>query len=238
MCLVSYVSLGPDEYCISSNRDEYLDRATAQIESVNINDQKVYFPIDVKGGSWIFTSDTKRSICILNGAFVNHKRVLPYRMSRGLIMKAFFEYEDASQFLHLIDLDNIEPFTMIIREPQRLLEFRWDGSLKQITRLDPSQHYVWSSCTLYEPDMISQRESWFQDLIGAEAMLSPERIRKIHQVGGHGDENIGFLMNREDVVKTISLSQIIHYQGSYQLNHQSLMNESEPIQVQNIPLKE
>lgn len=236
MCLVSYVSLGEGGYCISSNRDEFLDRATAEIVQSQINGQQVYCPIDVKGGSWIFTSDSGRSICLLNGAFANHQRQLPYRMSRGLIMKAFFEYEDAVGFLHQIDLNNIEPFTMIIREPERLLEFRWDGSLKHILRLDTQRHYVWSSCTLYEPDMIAQRELWFDELINAAPALTSEVVKQIHQSGGRGNPAIGFLMNRRDIVKTISISQIIHQEAQHELQHQSLMNQDDEILIERIDI--
>ena len=234
MCLVSYVSLGDEAYCISSNRDEFLDRATSSIEYSLINGHKVYFPIDIKGGSWIFTSDNRRSICLLNGALTNHKRILPYRMSRGLIMKAFFQYEDSPKFLHAIDLDNIEPFTMIIREPARLLEFRWNGSLKQIKRLDTTQHYVWSSCTLYEPEMINTRNSWFHELIKQERDLTPEIVKSIHQSGGEGNSDFGFLMNRGDVVKTISLSQIIITADRHELLHKSLMNKGDNLLIQKI----
>jgi len=234
MCLVSYVSLGEDDYCISSNRDEFLDRATAEIVNSEIRGQQVYCPIDVQGGSWIFASNSQRSICLLNGAFVNHRRQLPYRMSRGLIMKAFYGYMDAASYLHQIELANIEPFTMIIREPRRLLEFRWDGSLKHILRLDTRQHYVWSSSTLYEPVMIAQRASWFFDLINTEKVLSPEVVKRVHQAGGQGNQNIGFLMNRNDRVKTISISQIIHNGDRHELNHQSLMNQDGEIFIEHI----
>jgi len=235
MCLVSYVFLGKDQYVITSNRDEYPDRATSIIQEELVSGQQVFYPADTQGGSWIMASVQHRSICLLNGAFKNHERVLPYRMSRGLIMKAFFEFDDAIVFLEKINLQNIEPFTMIIRESKLLFEMRWDGNIKHIKTLDPSSNYVWSSSTLYDNKLITMRESAFFEGLAKVDHLAADQILTLHKTGGIGDSENDFKMNRKEIVKTISFSQIIFDETGYYLRHIPLEDESKSatITIQN-----
>jgi len=212
MCLVSYIPLPGNEYCITSNRDETPARAAYNIQEEKIGDVKVYYPADTLGGSWIISADNKRSVCLLNGAFIRHERQLPYRMSRGLVMKEFFEYSTAVDFLEQFDCRRIEPFTMLIAEPNYLFELRWDAEIKHITTLNRDQFYVWSSCTLYDASAIEKRKQWFTEELEQCENLNPDTIVNIHMAGGEKDRSIGFLMNWEDRVRTISISQI--YSGS------------------------
>lgn len=208
MCLVSYIPLENNNYCITSNRDEAPVRAAYQIMQEQVNAQTIYYPADTLGGSWIIRSSSRRSICLLNGAFDRHERQLPYRLSRGLVMKQFFEYENAVDFLEAYDLHRIEPFTMVIAEPNYLFELRWDGEVKHINSLARSEIYVWSSCTLYSKDAIARRKEWFFTEIAQAGELSPSKIVQVHMAGGEKDRSIGFLMNWGDRVRTISISQI------------------------------
>ncbi len=67
-----------------------------------------------------------------------------------------------SQPVHSIDLDNIEPFTLIILQEQNLAEFRWDGTQKHFEILDASLPYIWSSATLYDAKAQEKRKTIFQ----------------------------------------------------------------------------
>lgn len=229
MCLVSYIPLSGNEYCITSNRDEAPARAAHQIQEEAIGEHKIFYPADTLGGSWIVSSENKRSVCLLNGAFKRHERRLPYRMSRGVMMKEFFQYPNAVDFLEDFDFRRIEPFTMVIAEPKYLFEFRWDGEIKHIQSLQRDQSYVWSSCTLYDDDAIEKRKNWFREELDNIDNLSPELIVNIHKAGGEKDRSIGFLMNWDDRVRTISISQI-HSSDQSKLLHIPLEDTSvEPI---------
>lgn len=229
MCLVSYIPLFDGNYCITSNRDEAPIRAAYQIQQESIHGQHIYYPADTLGGSWIIRSSSRRSICLLNGAFKRHERQLPYRLSRGLMMKEFFAYESAVDFLEDYDFDRIEPFTTVIAEPDYLFEFRWDGSLKHIKELSRTDAHLWSSCTLYSDEAIAKRRQWFYDEISKSDELNPAKIVDIHMAGGEKDRSIGFLMNWGDRVRTISISQIIS-QPTSELLHIPLEDKTvEPI---------
>ena len=123
MCLVSYIPR-PNGYLLSSNRDEFVDRNADDIVTERVGRHKLYFPRDTKGGSWIIASDSDVHVVVLNGAFKNHQRKLPYRKSRGVMMKEFFEYTDSVDFFEQYEFVGIEPFTMIIASKTDLYEFR------------------------------------------------------------------------------------------------------------------
>ena len=113
MCLVSYLPLS-DGFIISSNRDETPLRSDTKLTKESINDTTILFPKDQKGGSWIIVSKDGRAICVLNGAFKKHKRKHNYRMSRGLMMKHYFEYNSTTSFLQDFDFSDIEAFTCLL----------------------------------------------------------------------------------------------------------------------------
>lgn len=209
MCLVSYIPISDSDYCITSNRDEAPARAAYQIQTEIVENQHIYYPADTLGGSWIAGSDQKRAICLLNGAFHRHNRQLPYRMSRGIMLKKFFTYANVVDFMEQFDFHNIEPFTTIIAEPSYLFDFRWDGEVKHIKTLDRQKQYVWSSPTLYDSKAIAKREVWFHHEMKTLDEITPAHIINVHMAGGEKDRSIGFLMNWDDRVRTISISQII-----------------------------
>lgn len=223
MCLVSLVVL-KNKIILTSNRDEAPYRAAKEIREEIINDKKVIFPADEAGGSWIFCSDRGDIICLLNGAFERHKRKLPYRMSRGLVMKSFFEYDHPVDFLQHFDFVNIEPFTMIIVSQGKKIEFRWDGQIKYVKELYDKKEYLWSSSTLYDDRDIRKREQWYKEERAKYDELQESTIEEIHRNGGTEDKEQGFIMNRRDLVKTISITQIILDTSHVTLKHQDLLS--------------
>ena len=221
MCLVSYVPL-TNGFVLSSNRDESPMRAVKNISTQELGSRTIHFPTDSSGGSWIFHSDRSEVICLLNGAFVNHKRVLPYRMSRGIVMRSFFEYETATNYLSKFSFTGIEPFTMIINTPEGFYEFRWDGLKKHILNLDRTKVHVWSSCTLYTPEIVDKREEDFNTMLNGRDKLDPNEVKEIHLTADPNDMANGFIMNRSNIVATISLTQIIKTANAIEMNHMNL----------------
>lgn len=226
MCLASYIPLGSDSFVLTSNRDEAPHRAANNLVQVQIKGKNIAFPGDIKGGSWLFASQNGDVLCLLNGAKVNHSYHPPYRMSRGVLLKEFFEYETAFDFVKRVNLLGIEPFTLVIRTRDYFYELIWDGSKKYVKQLDMAKIYVWSSSTLYAPDAQKQRQQWFFEEIDA-VQLSPQTAREIHKKGGAKDLANGFLMNRDERVKTISLSQVLVNPEQITLWHHDLVGMKE-----------
>ena len=225
MCLVSFLPIN-DGFILSSNRDESPDRITDGLVEMKIGTEQVIFPRDRSGGSWIMVSDHLRAICLLNGAFENHKRKLPYRHSRGVVMKSFFEYEDAVAFFHQYDLWNIEPFTMVIAEHHKLFELRWDGHKKYISDLDPAQCHIWSSATLYDMEAQEYRSRLLQSRLDDCENEDYKAIMEAHLHHNESDLWNGLVMNRVNIVKTISHTQVIKANESIEISYTNLIQNT------------
>lgn len=225
MCLVTYLPTA-DGYILSSNRDEEPARAETTMVEETIGTHQLTYPRDIKGGSWIFADKALHNIVLLNGAFELHKRQLPYRMSRGLVIKAYYTYERTADFLEQFDFMGIEPFTLIINEPATFIEFRWDGMTKHIKTLDRTQPIVWSSATLYNADMRKQRQAQFERLLdGAE--LGLPLAQTIHSYRGDTlPYAYDFNMARHQRVETISRTHIVVANGECNIYYANLIHPS------------
>ena len=226
MCTVTFISKGLDGYVLTSNRDEAPSRSSKSIEKTIKNGIELSFPKDSKaGGTWIATSNDDRMVCLLNGAFNRHSHRPPYRKSRGLMVLDFFEFKSANDFFKQYDFNDIEPFTMVVYDKQKLYEFRWDEKRTHLKGLDVRQHYIWSSCTLYPENIRTLRQIWFHSWLKSGTNLTPESILDFHKNGGIGDPENDFVMNRKDIVKTVSITTIQKKNKSIGMQHHDLLSQ-------------
>jgi hypothetical protein len=223
MCTVTYIPLDGG-FCLSSNRDESPSRAENPLVIEDLGDRQVIFPRDTKGGSWLFASDRREVICVLNGAHLKHRHQPPYRESRGIIARKYFDYDHPGEFIKSIDLKGIEPFTMIIAGPEWLYVMRWNEREKHIDILKPDTSYIWSSSTLYTPEMAELRKNWFQQYRKEHLPLSMDDIKFIHRNGNVGDPKQNYVMNRQNIVCTVSISHVIVKDDAVQFEFENLMD--------------
>jgi hypothetical protein len=197
-----------NKFFITSNRDEKLSRKTALTPTVyEHNGMKILFPKDADaGGAWIAAKENGDAAVLLNGAFISHVAEPPYRKSRGLIFLDILAHEKPSAAFSKINLDNIEPFTIVVFENKSLLEFRWDGDEKFSKQLSGQQPYIWSSATLYDGLTIKKREKWFAEFLNRHIAPSQQTIMNFHRFTGDGDPGNDFLMNRDGIYATVSIT--------------------------------
>jgi uncharacterized protein with NRDE domain len=79
MCVLTFVPKGEQNFILTNNRDEATARPKAiPPQAYQIGNTDVFMPKDaLAGGTWIATSDNF-TLCLLNGAFENHKHQPPY----------------------------------------------------------------------------------------------------------------------------------------------------------------
>ena len=227
MCTVSYLPLPGSGFIFTSNRDESPSRVTNEIRTQKNTKGNITFPVDSKGGSWFLASNYGWAVCVLNGAFKYHKHSPPYKLSRGIMSKEVFNYDSQVEFLAKYDFNGIEPFTMIMIESAKLREVRWDGSVIHIRRLDPKQRYVWFSWTLYNGEMQSIRKAWFENWSSKHTDFSRHHVHALHRYGGVGDANIDYVMNRNDIVCTVSITQLVQSRERNEMFHYDLMHDQQ-----------
>lgn len=207
MCTVTFVNAG-DKIFLASNRDEkYRRKPAIAPEAYSFGNGNIIYPKDADaGGTWFAIHENGNIIVLLNGAFVKHDPVPPYRHSRGLVILKLLQHSDVIGELNKIDLDNIEPFTLVIWCDGKLYESRWDGSNKFLAEKDSMTSHIWSSVTLYDGETVSKREEWFADWLRENKLPVLDDIFHFHQFTGDGDKHNDLLMNRDGEIFTVSIT--------------------------------
>ncbi len=128
---------------------------------MRLTGQKLIFPKDADaGGTWIAVHENGNAAVLLNGAFEKH--VANTSLSQKPGHDIFENHCRRNQPVNLfdqIDLEQIEPFTLILLEKNNLYECRWDGRSKHCKPLKKHRPYIWSSATLYDKSVIEKRET-------------------------------------------------------------------------------
>jgi hypothetical protein len=226
MCTVTYLPYNNREFILTSNRDELISRPAAlPVKGYKTNKEMVYYPKDAKAfGTWIACSENGFVLCLLNGANKPHIPMNAYRKSRGLVLLDFYQYGDPEEFTREYDFSDIEPFTLIMAyscsdtEKVILHELRWNGVKPELVMHDSSLPQIWSSVTLYSPDIIEERKSWFNSWLEKHPNYTPDNILFFHHFAGVGTPENDLVINRGDkrtvsvccVNKNISYSEIIY----------------------------
>ena len=216
MCTVTFVPLGKTNFTLTSNRDVGYKRAIASPPKIHVErGADLLYPRDEEaGGTWIGSSYDNRLLCLLNGGFEDHVRKLPYRKSRGLIVTELLAAKDLQDALLSVDLEGIEPFTLVTVEWQSELllgEFVWDGTFKHNRSL-PVEPSIWSSSTLFDSKMRELRQEWFQNWLD-RGDLTPDSVLDFHRKAGEGNDDVGVVLKRK-YVGTVSITQFLKKEAS------------------------
>ncbi|MBC9797548.1 NRDE family protein [Sinomicrobium weinanense] len=223
MCTVSFIKT-EDRVIITSNRDEKTTRPVALPPKIYTTDNKrIVFPKDpLSGGSWFTVDESGNTAVLLNGARQKHTPQGPYRKSRGLILLEIMAARSAPEYWNDMNLDNIEPFTVLLYREDRLYLLRWDGLYKETASLKTKDPYILSSSTLYTETLQKQREQWFFDFMDRNEAVSPEALLSFHRyTEEEGGEN-GLIINRNNLLKTLSITQCVIQKGKTDIHYLQL----------------
>jgi uncharacterized protein with NRDE domain len=225
MCTVTFVPL-KDGYCLTSNRDESVLREKAiPPTKYLINKKEIYFPKDQKAGGTWFAHDNKNSIVLLNGAQEKHIRKESYRKSRGLIVIELITSENPINEWESIDLVEIEPFTIVLFYDHKLYQLQWNELNKSQIELDVTKNYIWSSSTLYTKEIRAERARWFNDFICSEENINNKKLLNFHQFTKGDNKDFGLQINRNNLLKTISITQCVISKNGITFNYIDLLDQ-------------
>ena len=225
MCTVSFVN-NNGVVIITSNRDEQVLRPNAIApRNYSQNGKNVIYPKDPKaGGTWFAVDADKTVLVLLNGGFVKHEAAFSYRKSRGLIALDIIYSDSPKDFWNQIVLENIEPFTLVLYQDEKLYELVWDGFQKRKTTLDETQNHIWSSVTLYSGEIRQKRSDWFELFLKDKNQVLAQNMFDFHRNTEGNDEENGLIINRENALKTLSITQITIEQNKGIMRHYDLIN--------------
>lgn len=225
MCTVTFVP-GGGKTVLTSSRDEQTLRPALPPEAYVRNGKTVYFPKDPRaGGTWFAVADDGTTIVLLNGAREKHQWNPPYARSRGLVVLELIDASSAIEHWEMIDLEGVEPFTIVLFESARLFQLTWDGSQKDVEQRDATQPYLWSSSTLYPEPIRQRRREWFAEFMRQPAHY-PNDIFHFHSDTHPEDRANGLRIDRDGVLKTLSITQVVLDGNSAVLNHWDLIEHT------------
>jgi hypothetical protein len=226
MCTVSFVCSN-GKIIITSNRDEQVLRPAIPPKNYLINNKKIIFPKDPKaGGTWYAIDEHANVLVLLNGASEKHQWNPPYRKSRGLILLDIIAEDSPLQSWKPIDLENIEPFTLVLFEAQKLYQLSWNGVEKDTIRLNEKHNYVWSSSTLYPKEIREERAEWFYQFLDTKPDINENEMFDFHRYTEEGNQQNGLVINRNDKLKTLSITQTVIEKNKVAMVHYDLTDHN------------
>ena len=224
MCTVTYLPIDTASYILTSNRDEAPSRNAVKIELKTESDQSLLFPKDPeKGGTWLALSNYEKIICLLNGAFEPFEKKAFYRKSRGSVVLDYFSFPNAEAFQSGYNFKGIAPFTLVILESGNRFELNWDGINVFFRPFDHTPK-IWSSVTLYPENVRKWRKTLFETWL-KDGAVTQDKIIHFHQHAGDDDHENGFQMNRNEIVKTLSVSSVFKQNNDLVFKHRDLVND-------------
>jgi hypothetical protein len=122
-----------------------------------------------------------------------------------------------------IDLDNVEPFTLVLFEDQKLYQLRWNEIEKTTLELDVTQNHIWSSSTLYSKEIREKRANWFYNFLDAKSEVNEAELFNFHRYTEEENTVHGLVINRNDALKTLSITQAVVEKNKVQMTHYDLM---------------
>ena len=225
MCTVTFLPRENGNFVLTSNRDEAPKRSPQSLSTTFRSGQELLFPKDTRaGGTWIAASSDNRLVCVLNGAFEKHTHQPPYRRSRGLMALDFFDYANPADFAREYHWEGIEPFTLIVWDRGQLWEIRWDEKKLHQLELKADQPHIWSSATLYPAPIQAKRREWFAGWLKGRTDFPKDAVLDFHRNTGDGDPWNDVVMNRGDIVRTVSVTSIVKDAAALDMQYHDLLN--------------
>lgn len=228
MCTVSFVH-SKGKIIITSNRDEKVIIPNAiEPKSYLINNKKIIFPKDQKsGGTWYAVDEHSNVLVLLNGADEKHVISGNYKKSRGLIVLEIIATKSPFETWKTINLENIEPFTLVLYESLQLYQLRWNGEAKKTLVLNPNQNHIWSSSTLYSAAIREIRTSWFTTFLDTKPEVAETELFNFHRYTEEKNAENGLVINRNEVLKTLSITQTVIDKNIVEIHYTDLIADRE-----------
>ncbi len=228
MCTVTYLPISRGQFVLTHNRDVEPTRFAQQIVLRSERKPQIIFPQDPwAGGTWIAASEHGRCFSIMNGAFKPHMRLQKYRMSRGQLSLKIFNYLQVEDFFEEVDLVEIEPFTMIVMDNNKIFEFRWDGERRFLQSKNPDVPHIWAAAPLYDNYWQDRRRKWYEEWLARYPNPGPQEMMTFHKSAGDGDPAYDMVMQRPPYVATVSITQIGCSEDQISIHLQSLASSIE-----------
>ena len=122
-----------------------------------------------------------------------------------------------------IDLENIEPFTIVYFDGENLVQWQWNSIEKTTKEFNKEEPHIWSSATLYEPEIRAERANWFIQFLQEKEDISADELLHFHQFEQATNSDYGLQINRNNILKTVSITQCIWQPQRIEMHYLDLL---------------
>ncbi len=230
MCTVTYLPRSGTSI-VTANRDEAPVRNADGLSPHSSKNQSEFLIAKepLHGGTNLAIGKEYTTV-LLNGAFLPHERKLNYRKSRGIVLLDSLNLSSLND-LKRDYLEGVEPFTLL-RFGKNIEELRWDESIVHFRTYDPMKPLIIASAKLYSSQVLEKRQKWFDDLF-ASGVPDRSDVWNFHLNGGEGDPENDMVMNRRNLVRTVSVSQVHTSPNKKEVKHFDLVrNKTEELTLE------
>jgi uncharacterized protein with NRDE domain len=231
MCTVTYIKYN-DQYYFTSNRDENINRQSALHPQKNVYENfSLYYPVDPVGkGTW-FCVKNDGTICILlNGAQKKHVSNGFYLKSRGIVLLELMNNQNIVLGWEEMNLEKIEPFTIITFLNGALSQLRWNGTEKESIELNADEAHIWSSATLFTEEIIVQRKTWFEAFLKDNAFtIDGNKMLSFHADTQKENTENGLQIKRSNNILTKNITQCVLRKNDFTITHLDLLADEKTI---------
>jgi hypothetical protein len=211
MCTVSFVPKSTGFY-LAMNRDEKLDRCTALAPAVvDIGCQRVVFPREPSGGTWISVNDAGVCLALINWHRIERQPKSDI-VSRGEVVKTLSGEscaDEVAQGIGKLPLRKLRPFRLITITPAEKLVTEWRWNLQCLTKHDHEwrqQH--WFSSGFDERHAEVERAKVCASAGVSAAGYSLNSLRRLHRSHAPKQGPFSICMHRPDA-STVSYTEIV-----------------------------
>jgi len=210
MCTLTIIP-SSSNFVVTINRDESPERAAAPPGIKKLGQHRLWLaPEPVSGSSnLVYDVDNATLAVLLNGAFDAHVHKPPYRKSRGQVVLDSFDFDNLEQMSESYEFTGIEPFTLVQINRPSVTELRWDGKQVSFAEIRSNVPQMWSSAMLYRGIWQTERKGWFDKFLNEKPNPTAADMLWFHQNAGAYEPLNALVMNRMDVVKTVSITQVV-----------------------------
>lgn len=225
MCTLTFCRSN-NKTIITSNRDENIHRLNAEPPRKFVYGNTIlYYPIDpISNGTWFCLKNNGNLLVLLNGSDIIHVPNPPYRKSRGLIILDIIQTDNYQETWAEMDLNEIEPFTLVAFYKEKLIQFSWNGEKKDEVTLDSNVSHIWSSSTLYSVETKEKRKQRFKEFLNMyNGTLDGNDLLQFHSTCNFDHKTDGLTMNRNNTILTKNVTQCVLEESHFILTHHDLI---------------
>jgi hypothetical protein len=114
---------------------------------------------------------------------------------------------------------------LVLFENQKLYQLRWNEIEKSIIELDTNQSHIWSSSTLYSKEIREKRADWFYTFLDTTPEVNADELFNFHRYTEEENNEHGLVINRNDTLKTLSITQTVVEKNKVAIHYNDLIAE-------------